>query len=317
MNQRVKQHLRITVIGAGVFGGYHANKCAANPRADFVGIYDPDLERAKIHAEKHNVEAFDNFQVMLTKCDAVIIASPADTHGAMALTALEAGKHCLIEKPIASTLKDAERIVQLAQETKLIVQVGHQERFVAKAIGLDNLPQIPEHIVSRRLSTFSKRGTDVSVTLDLMTHDLDLVLMLMGELPKEVKGQTRFEHSNHADFSRGELRFENGTAKLTASRLEDAFLRTMEITYPSGTVHIDFNAKTLTHNTPFDLNENFGEDPSAKDSLGAASEAFISAILDGTPIPVTALDGYNALKLALVIDGEEKWDNRDAAKKES
>lgn len=304
----MSKKVKIAVIGAGVFGGYHANKCATNIRAEFVGIYDPDIARAKIHAEKHGVQAFDNFQAMLAKTDAVVIASPADTHGAMALTALEFGKHCLIEKPVASTLKEAAQIVKLAAEKNLIVQVGHQERFVAKAIGLDKLPQSPINIVSRRMSTYSQRGTDVSVALDLMTHDLDLVLMLMGDLPNTVRGRTRTEKSEFPDFSQGELTFENGTATLTASRLEEDFSRTMEITYPSGEVHIDFNAKTLTHNTPFDLNADFGEDPSAKDSLGAASEAFIAAVLDGTPVPVTAEDGYNALKLALAIDGDLEWE---------
>ena len=308
MNHSVK----MAVIGAGVFGGYHANKCAAHPRAEFVGIYDPDIERAKIHADKHGVKAFDNFQAMLAQTQAVIIASPADTHGAMALTALEFGKHCLIEKPIAHTFKDAARIVQLAKDKNLVVQIGHQERFVAQAIGLDKLSESPLNIVSHRMSKYSPRGTDVSVTMDLMTHDLDLVLMLMGTLPKSVKGQTRTVNSGHPDFSQGELTFDNGTATLTASRLEDDFSRTMDITYPSGEVHIDFNAKTLTHNTPFDLNADFGEDPSAKDSLGAASAAFIEAILDGTPVPVTAEDGYNALKLALAIDGDLKWEKDES-----
>ena len=309
MNQRMNQRLKIAVIGAGVFGGYHANKCAANPNVDFVGIYDPDIERAEIHADKHGAKAFDDFQSMLAQSEAVIVASPADTHGAMALTALEFGKHCLIEKPIASSLKDAARIVQLAKDKALTVQVGHQERFVVKAIGLNDLPQSPINIVSRRMSKFSERGTDVSVSLDLMTHDLDLVLMLMGGLPTKVRAETRTEKSNHPDFSRGELTFENGTATLIASRLEDEFSRTMDITYPSGTVSIDFNAKTLTHNTPFDLNANFGADPSAKDSLGASTNAFIEAVLNGKLVPVTAEDGYNALKLALAIDGELEWEN--------
>lgn len=309
MNQSAANRLKIAVIGAGVFGGYHANKCAANPRVEFVGVYDHNVDRAKTQADKHGVQAFDDFQSMLAKTDAVIVASPASTHGAMALTALEFGKHCLIEKPVASTLREAERIVELAKKKNVGVQIGHQERFVVKAIGLDAVPQSPINIVSRRMGKYSPRGTDVSVTLDLMTHDLDLALMLMGGLPSNVRGQTRSEKSNHPDFSRAELRFENGTASLTASRLEEDFSRTMDITYPSGTVQIDFNAKTLTHNTPFELNENFGEDPSAKDSLGAANAAFISAILDGTPIPVTAMDGYNALKLALAIDGDIKWEN--------
>ena len=312
----MNQSLKIAVIGAGVFGGYHANKCAEHPGADFVGIYDHNFPRAKTQAEKHGVKAFDNFQAMLAQTEAVIIASPADTHGAMALTALEFGKHCLIEKPITSSLKEAARIVQLAKDKNLIVQIGHQERFVAKAIGLHNLPQSPLNIVARRMSKFSKRGTDVSVTLDLMTHDLDLVLMLMGGLPIEVRGETRIEKSKYPDFARGDLRFENGSATLTASRLEDDFSRTMDITYPSGTVSIDFNAKTLTHNTPFDLNADFGQDPDAKDSLGAATNAFIEAVLDGKAVPVTAEDGYNALKLALVIDGPESgeviWEKRES-----
>lgn len=307
MKQRVIKPLKVAVIGAGVFGGYHANKCAAHPRIEFVGIYDPALTRAKIQADKHGVAAFDDFQKMLAKCEAVIIASPADTHGAMALTALEFGKHCLIEKPIASSLKEAARIVELAKDKNLIVQVGHQERFVAKAIGLHRLPQSPINILSKRMSKFSARGTDVSVTLDLMTHDLDLLSMLMGGEPMEVIGETHTEKSEFPDFARADIRFELGTATLTASRLEDDFSRIMDITYPSGTVKIDFNAKTLTHNTPFDLNANFGQNPSAKDSLGAATNAFIEAVLDGKPVPVTAEDGYHALKLALCIDGEETW----------
>ena len=308
MKAHLNQRLKIAVIGAGVFGGYHANKCAAHPRAEFIGVYDPDIARAKTQAEKHGVQAFDNFQAMLAQTEAVVIASPADTHGAMALAALEYGKHCLIEKPVASTLKDAKRIVELATEKNLVVQVGHQERFVAKAIGLDRLAESPLKIVSRRMSKYSQRGTDVSVSLDLMTHDLDLVLMLMGGLPITATGETRTEMSKAPDFAKGELAFENGTAALTASRLEDDFSRSMEITYPSGMVSIDFNAKTLTHNTPFDLNADFGADPAAKDSLGAATNAFIEAVLDGKPVPVTAEDGYNALKLALCIDGELTWE---------
>ena len=304
MNQRLK----IAVIGAGVFGGYHANKCAAHPRVDFIGIYDPDNERAKTQALKHGVQAFDDFQAMLAQVQAVVIASPADTHGEMALAALESDKHCLIEKPVAATLKDAARIVELAKENSLTVQVGHQERFVAKAIGLNKLSERPSKIVSRRMSKYSERGTDVSVSLDLMTHDLDLVMMLMGALPKAVRGETRTEKSAAPDVAKGELTFENGTATLIASRLEDDFSRTMDITYPSGTVSIDFNAKTLTHDTPFELNENFGDDPAAKDSLGAASNAFIEAVLDGKAVPITAQDGYNALKLALAIDGEIEWE---------
>jgi len=296
--------LKIGVVGAGVFGGYHANKCAEHPRTEFIGIYDSDTVRAKAGAAKHDVEAFETYEAMLADTEAVVIACPAKFHGQMAIQALEAGKHCLIEKPIAAMLSEAERIVALANEKPLIVQVGHQERFVAKAIGLDRISEHPQCITACRMGKFSDRGTDVSVTLDLMTHDIDLVLMLMDEMPDSVSGQSIRVKSNTPDAARAEFGFGEAKAVLEASRAEDEFRRMMDIIYPSGTVRIDFNAKTLTHNSPFDLSPDFGNDPVAKDSLGAASNAFIEAVLDGKPVPITALDGYNALKLALIIDGE-------------
>jgi len=291
--------LKRGVVGAGVFGGYHANKCATHSRTEFIGIYDPHLERAKDAVKKYNVKAFKNYQDMLDEIDVIIVACPAKHHGEMAISALEVGKHCLIEKPIAATLEEAAQIVKLAREKNLVVQVGHQERFVAKAIGLDKIDEKPLSITAQRLSKYSERGTDVSVTLDLMTHDLDLVLMLMNETPLQIESKCRSERSAFIDFSQATLNFKTGTADIIASRLEDEFRRVMEIEYSNGHVQIDFNTKTLIHNTPFDLNTNFGEDPSAKDSLGAAGNAFIEAVLDGKPVPVTAEDGYKALKLAL------------------
>jgi len=301
----MRDKLKVAVVGAGVFGGYHANKCAEHPRAEFVGIYDPDKARAKAGAKTHNVAAYESYESMLDVAEAVIVACPAEYHGQMAIQALEAGKHCLIEKPIAASLSEAEQIVDLSEKKNLIVQVGHQERFVAQAIGLDKISERPQSITAYRKGKYSERGTDVSVTLDLMTHDIDLVLMLMDEMPDSVSGQSMNVKSNTPDTARGELDFDTAKACLEVSRVEDEFRRMMDIIYPSGIVRIDFNAKTLVHDTPFDLNSDFGDDPAAKDSLGAAMNAFIEAVLDGKPVPITAEDGYQALKLALIIDGEE------------
>jgi len=182
------------------------------------------------------------------------------------------------------------------------VQTGHQERFVAKAIGLEAVPETPKFIKANRIGRESARGTDVSVTLDLMTHDLDLVLWLMGRQPQKITSQTQKVYSPHSDITEARLDFADGYAELIASRAADAFRRTMEIVYPSGTVHIDFNTKTLQHDTPFDLDTNFAAKPMASDSLGAATESFVASILQDAPIIVTAQDGYNALKLALDID---------------
>ena len=300
----MSRKVKIGLIGAGVFGGYHANKLAAHPRIDFIGLYDHDAARAKEVAAKHSVRVFAGLRALYAKVDALVIACPARYHGDIAINALKAGKHCLIEKPIAPTLAQAETIHEFATDTSLVVQIGHQERFVAKAIGLDTIPERPLSLNAQRLGPPSGRGGDVSVTLDLMTHDLDLVLMLMGHMPDSVRGQTRAVDTPFSDETLAHLTFGSAQVTLKASRLAPAFTRTMDIKYPSGDVHIDFNAKTMRHSTPFDLNENFADDPIAQDSLGAATNSFVQAILDGMPVMITAQDGYNALKLALQIDGD-------------
>lgn len=294
--------VRIGVVGAGVFGSYHANKCAINSRVDFIGIYDPDYARATNLAQMHKAVCFKAYRSMLDKVDAVIIACPAIYHGGMAVQALKAGRHCLIEKPLAASLQEAADIVDLSVSKDLVVQAGHQERFVIKAAGLDKVPETPRFIQGFRMGKYAVRGTDVSVTLDLMTHDLDLVLWQMRAFPDTLKAQTRSLHSSSPDETHVELEFARGRAELTASRISEDFTRTMEIQYPSGIVHLDFNAKKISHDTPFDLNIDFAAEPAAKDSLMAGLDSFTAAILTGTPPAISGHDGYEALRLALMID---------------
>lgn len=296
--------LKVGVVGAGVFGGYHAGKCAVHPRINFTGIYDPNAEKCSVAADKHGTAAFTEYANFLTSCEAIILAAPASQHGHMALLALEAGCHVLIEKPIADNMEQARQIVKLASQRDLIVQVGHQERFVLKAIGLDKVSETPIHIRGHRRSPYSPRGTDVSVTLDLMTHDLDLVLWLMNADPTDISGQSQCVKSETPDQAEARLVFERGAAILEASRVAEVSSRQMTLTYPSGTVEIDFNAKTITHDTDFDLDPNFGETPMARDSLGAATNAFVEAVLDGKPVPITGGNGLRALSAALKVDGE-------------
>ncbi len=295
--------LKVGLIGAGVFGGYHANKLASDDRVDFLGVFDPDAERASALAEKHGVERYETSSELFAEAQAVVIACPASYHGEMAMAALEADCHVLIEKPIATTLQEADRIVTLSKHKGLTVQIGHQERFVARAIGLDKINETPTHIIAVRNTGYSPRGTDTSVTLDLMTHDIDLCCMIMGEAPKSVSGSSEAVKSKTPDTARAELSFSSGTAILSASRVEPGVSRQMTLKYPSGTVLIDFAAKTLQHNTPFELNAEFGSHPSAADSLGAASHSFISSVLNGTPVSASAQDGLTAAQVALQIDG--------------
>jgi len=297
------EKLKIGVIGAGVFGNYHAAKCAAHPRHDFVGIFDPDHQRVRRSAKRHGTKFFDNCNTLLAKVDAVIIASIAIHHGPIAIAALKAGCHVLVEKPIANTLEFAQTMVNLAREKHLVLQVGHQERFVARAIGLDVAPKKPLHIKATRFGPHATRGTDVSVTLDLMTHDLDMAMWLMGERPTSISGESTQVYSETPDAARALLTFADGaTARLQASRCEEALKRVMHIDYPDGHVRIDFVNKTFEDTTGYGFNQDFAAHPLAQDSLGAGTSAFTAAVLDGTPIAVSGQDGLNALEMALKID---------------
>lgn len=295
--------LGISIIGAGVFGGYHAGKIAAHPKAHLSGIYDPDIARAQLLAQKHDAQAFSSLETLLAQSEAVIIASPASTHADMALRALKASKHVLIEKPLATDMMSAKSILETAKQKNLHVQVGHQERFVLQAIGLDRVSERPTHIEAKRFAPYGPRCTDVSVTLDLMVHDIDMVLWLMGT-PTQIAGRSQIIHGPHADTAQAKLSFAQGTAQLSANRVEAASTRTLHLTYPSGDVFIDFNARTLTHSTPFDLNPDFGQDARTQDALGVADAAFIDAIITGTNVPITGEDGLAALKVALAVDGK-------------
>lgn len=298
------EQIKIGLIGAGVFAGYHANKLAGHSRVNFSGVYDPDAVRAAALADKHTVQPLP-LESLLTASDAVVIACPASFHGSTALQALKAGCHALIEKPLATTLSEANEIATLASTKDLIVQVGHQERMVLRAIGLGEISETPLAIEAVRNSPYSPRGTDTSVTFDLMTHDIDLCTVLMGGAPDFIGGESARVRSRTPDMAYVQLGYGNAQARLSASRVADVSERWMKITYPSGDVGIDFNAKTLTNSAGFDLNADFAEDAIAKDSLGAATDVFVRAILDRTPVLVSADDGAIAVRVAAVIDEGE------------
>ena len=298
----MSRKLKIGVVGAGVFGGYHASKCAAHPRVDYVGTFDSNFDRAAGTANPKGGRAFRRYKALLGQCDAIIIAAPASQHGELALLALNAGCHTLIEKPIATTRAAAQRCLDAAALGGLVLQVGHQERFVAKAIGLDRIAVTPTRIAAVRHSPYSPRGTDVSVTLDLMTHDIDMVLWLLGADAGAVRGHSIVVQSDTPDASLAHLQIGGTRVRLSASRVEPASERVMRLTYPSGDVLIDFNAKTLVNHTDFDLNPDFGHSPMAQDSLGAATDSFVSAVLDGTDVEITGGHGLRALNVALQID---------------
>jgi predicted dehydrogenase len=296
--------LRTGVVGAGVFGGFHASKYAAHARTQLVGVYDPDAKRAAALADKHGAKAYTNLAKLIADCEALTVASPAVHHFEAAAAALANGRHVLVEKPIASSVEEARELISLAATHGCVLQVGHQERFVFNAMGLFNVPEKPRRVTASRMGPPSERCLDVSVTLDLMVHDLDLVIALAGCAVKSVTGEVDKGRFGSPDVAQAKLVFDNGcVAELTASRVHHERDRKMRVEYDSGVLEIDFVAKTFENSTPYDLNPDFADDPSARDSLGANVNAFVAAVLDGAPVAVPGIAGLRALDAARAIDG--------------
>lgn len=296
--------LRAGVVGAGAFGRIHARKYSEDARVHFVGVYDPDDERAQQLADTHGAQSFDSLDKLLNAADVITIASPPSFHGATAKRALEAGKHLLVEKPLATDTETGARLVRLAHEKKLVVACGHQERLVFDAMGLLSAPETPTRIESVREGPWTGRSADVSVTLDLMVHDLDLALQLMKTKPTGIVATAKSEHSRTADQIEARLAFApRAEAVFISSRVAPERRRFMRAVYPSGEVNIDFLARKFENTTNFALNPNFAETRTGSDPLGSNVAQFIDAVLGVAARPVVnGEEALAVLELALDVD---------------
>lgn len=298
--------LKAGVVGAGVFGGYHAGKYASLPGVDFIGVLDMDGARAGALAGKHGVRAFTDADAFFDQLDVVTIAAPALAHAALAEAALNRGLHIYVEKPLALTVAEGRKLVKLADEKGVVLAAGHQERAIFAAMGLLDVPDAPVRIEAvRRSAYYPGRGTDVSCVLDMMIHDLDLALALNASPPAELKAAGRIEHGPHLDEVFTEVGFVDGmTVTVDGSRLDDERKRAMRIVYPAGEVAIDFMAKTFSNTTPYALNPDYAETAQGKDPLGASVQAFLDAVRGERERPlVTGSEALDALDLALRVEG--------------
>jgi predicted dehydrogenase len=296
--------LKAGVIGAGAFGRHHARKYVEDHRVTLVGVMDHHDERAQMLADTHHgVEPFYDVRSLLERVDIVTIASPPSQHAEAARAALEAGKHVLIEKPLATDVADGAALVKLAKDRKLTLACGHQERLVFEALGLFSTPEKATYIESVREGPWTGRSADVSVTLDLMVHDLDLALKLLGAKAESVAASARHEHGRTADAIEAKLGFAGAEAKFVSSRIAAERKRTMRAVYPSGEVKIDFLARTFQNTTNFPLNAAFAETRIGSDPLGANVAQFIDAVLGVAPRPaVNGEEALAVLDLALEVD---------------
>lgn len=298
------ERLKAGVVGAGVFGTFHARKYAAMEGVDLVAIVDPDKARAGTLADELHAKAFTDLAAALPLVDIITIAAPATFHFKPAKQALEAGKHVLVEKPIALDLAHADELIELANAKGLVLQVGHQERFVFDALGILGRDIAPSKITATRAGPFSGRAMDTSVIMDLMIHDLDLVHQVIPGAISDVSATSKTIHGDHTDEVTAHLAFASGAhAELHASRIAEGRDRTMSLTYPDGVIAIDFVDRTVTNSTPAKLGDLFGDDKSAvmTDPLGYAVTQFVAAVQNSTQPVVTGQCGRRALETALKI----------------
>ena len=244
--------LKIGIIGAGRLGSFHADKVSAHAGVELAGVADPCEAARNGLAKKHGVPAFDSFDDLLPKVDAVIIASPTFLHYGLGSACLQAGKHVLMEKPMCASLSEGRKLVATAQQNGLILQVGHVEEFnpawaaAKKSIRNDLMIGEPILIDAVRTSGYTFRSTDIGTVFDMMIHDIDLVLSLVASQVFSVDAiGFHIIGGSNEDVAHARLRFDNGcAANLFSSRVADKAERKMRITTATATVTVDFGTRT-------------------------------------------------------------------------
>ena len=302
LRRRVPENgpLKAAVIGAGAFGRHHAVKYRALSGQDIelFAIADTSAEVRRNAAAQYGVPAVGDWRELLGKVDLVSICSPAVTHAEIVRAFLNAGAHVLVEKPIATTIEEANDLVALAAKTGRVLTVGHQERFVFARTGLLDQAETPLEIQCWRRGPWTGRGDDVSAVLDLMIHDLDLVHMLVDGPVADVKARGLTQYGPHADEVSAAITFANGTvARLDTSRIAEARKRGLRAVYADGVVEIDFLTREITNTTPRPLAALQMGDP-----LGESVASFVAAARGGATPLVLAEQARQALETAVRID---------------
>jgi predicted dehydrogenase len=248
-----RSRLRVAVVGVGHLGQHHARVLAADPRVELVAVADSRLDQAQAIAARYGTTAVTDSRGLVDCVDAVSIAVPTVHHQEVAAPFLERGIATLIEKPLAPTLAQAEALVGLARARGAVLQVGHIERFNPALSALEGLPLRPKYITGERLSTYTFRSTDIGVVLDLMIHDLDLVLSMVPAPVRAVAAVGVSVFGSHEDVANARLEFEDGcVVNLTASRASYAAVRKMRLWGVEGYAMLDFATRQGTLVRPSD-----------------------------------------------------------------
>jgi predicted dehydrogenase len=302
--------LRCAVIGAGYLGRFHAQKYAAIAGCALVGVADPSPVARERIASELGVATHADHRALIGRVDAVSVATPTAAHHAVARDFLEAGAHVLVEKPITATAAEARDLIAVAARMERVLQVGHLERFNPVILAISGGLKSPRFIESNRLAPFKVRGTDVSVVLDLMIHDIDLVEHMVQSPIATIDAVGAPVFTDEIDIANARIRFENGcVADVTASRISLKAERKIRIFQADAYLSIDLQQKLLTTvRRPTVMPE--GEMPAVTveersfepgDALLAEIESFLEAIARGSRPVVTGEDGLRALETATRI----------------
>jgi predicted dehydrogenase len=309
---------RVGVIGAGSLGFHHARILREVAGAEMVGIFDADPARAATVSAELGVRAFPARDALLGAVDAAVVAVPTTAHAAVALAALDAGVHLLIEKPIAASVEEADAIVARAEAGGLVVATGHVERFNGALRACEQYLEDPRFAESHRLASFGPRGTDVAVVLDLMIHDIDLLLGLVRRPVETVDAVGVGVLTGNVDIANARLVFEGGAvANITASRVSLERMRKIRFFQRSGYLSLDLAAGTgeflrlkkgatlpdgdLSLLSLMSVVERIELKGDGTEPLRAELEAWVAAVRGEGPLVVSGRDGRDALAVALRI----------------
>ena len=309
--------LKVGVFGVGYLGKFHLNNWKEINGAELAGFFDPGDANAAEVINKYQLTRFDTVDALLDACDAVDIIAPTTNHFDLCKAAITKGKHVFVEKPLAHTMDEARELVKLAKEANIKFQVGHVERFNPAFLALKENTLDPMFIEVHRLAQFNPRGTDVSVILDLMIHDIDIILSIVKSNVKSISANGVAVMSDTPDIANVRIEFDNSwVANLTSSRISMKKMRKMRLFQKDAYIGIDFLEKkteVIKLSSPadknvftFDIETNNGKktiaiaNPVVEDGNAIKMElqAFYNAIINNTDTPVTVIDGFRAMDVA-------------------
>ncbi|MCX5719458.1 MAG: Gfo/Idh/MocA family oxidoreductase [Nitrospirae bacterium] len=302
--------VRVGVIGIGYLGQHHVRIYSELENTELVAVVDAVEKRADSFAAKYGCEAYYDYRDIFNKVDALSIVTPTTTHYSIALDCIRAGKDILIEKPITVSVKEADELIIESEKSGCIIQVGHLERYNPAVLAASEMVKEPRFIEAERLSPFLGRGTDVDVTLDLMIHDVDIVLSIVSSPVKEIKAVGTRVLTDKIDVAKAWIEFENGCIALfTASRLSPEKQRRLKVFQKDSYLFLDYQNCEIKHY--FRRGQEIVSDtirPENKEPLKEELRDFISCVKERKRPKVSATEGRDALKIALDITKQIKTD---------